>query len=74
MWNKNNYKSQADKELSDTDVNKDFRFNEKILQNLLEESSIFLKILNIKASLQKKTLSISPISTRKLETLQKSIT
>ena len=30
----NDNKSQADKELSDTDVNKDFRFNEKIPQNI----------------------------------------
>ena len=54
-------------------MNKAFKFNEKILQNLLEEGNIFLKKINIKVSLQKNTVRISPINTRKLETLQKSI-
>ena len=35
--------------------NKAFKFNEKILQNLLEESKIFLKKINIKASLRKRS-------------------
>ena len=43
MWDKKDYKSQADKQLIDTDVNKDFKFIEKIVQNLLEESNIFFK-------------------------------
>ena len=73
MWDKKDYKTQADKQLSDTDVNKDFKFNEKILWKILEESNIFLKKLRIKASLQKKTLSILSISTRKLQKLQKSV-
>ena len=29
VWDKNDYKSQAGKQLSHTDVNKDFKFNEK---------------------------------------------
>ena len=29
MWDKNDYKNQADEQLSDTDVNEDFKFNEK---------------------------------------------
>ena len=51
VWDKNNYTSEADKQVSDTDVNRDFKFNEKIFQNLFEESN--KKILNIKPSLQK---------------------
>ena len=43
VWDKSDYKSQADKQLSDTDANENFKFNEKILQNLLEERNIFLK-------------------------------
>ena len=73
VWDKKDYKTQADKQLSDTDVKKDFKFNEKILRKIFEESNIFLKKLSIKASLQKKALSISSISARKLETLQKSV-
>ena len=46
----------------------------KMLQNPLKESNIFLKKLDIKVSLEKKNLSISPINTRKVETLQKSVT
>ena len=64
MWDKNDYTSEAGKQLTDTDVYRDFKFNEKILKNLVEESNIFLKILNIKASIQEKNLSISRISTR----------
>ena len=69
MWDKNNFSSEADKQLSNTDVNRDFKLNEKILQNLFEESN--LNILNIKPLLQKKNSSISPVSTKKLGTLRK---
>ena len=72
VWDKNNYTSEADKQVSDTDVNRDFRFNEKIFQNLFKESN--MKILNIKPSLQKQNSSNSPVSTRKLGTLRKFIT
>ena len=66
MWAKNEYTSEAGKQLSGTDVKRDFKFHENILQNLVEESYIFLKILNVKASLQKKNSTISPINTQKL--------
>ena len=69
MWDKNNYTSEADKQLNNTDVNRDFKFNEKILQNLFEETNV--NILNIKPLLQKKNSSISYVSARKLGTLQK---
>ena len=69
MWDKNNFSSEADKQLSNTDVNRDFKLNEKILQNLFEESN--LNILNIKPLLQKKNSSISPVSTKKLGTPRK---
>ena len=72
VWDKNNYTSEADKQVSDTDVNRDFKFNEKIFQNLFEESN--MKILNIKPSLQKQNSSNSSVSTRKLGTLRKFIT
>ena len=52
MWDKNNYTSETDKQLSYTDVNRDFKSNEKILHNFFEESNV--EILNIKPSLQKK--------------------
>ena len=57
VWGKNDYKSQADKQLSDTDINEDLKFNEKNTTESfgsLEVSNIFLKQLNIKASLQKR--------------------
>ena len=45
VWDKNDYKSQADKHLSDTDVNKDFRFNQKnIAESFGRELDIFEKI------------------------------
>ena len=69
MLDKNNSTSEADKHLTDTDANRGFKFNEKILQNLFEEGN--MKILNIKPSLEIKNSSISPVSTRKLETLRK---
>ena len=40
VWDKNNYTSETDKQRSDADVNRDFKFNEKILQNLFEESNM----------------------------------
>ena len=69
MWDKNNHISEVDKQLGNTDLNREFKFNRKILQNLFEESNV--NILNIKPSLQKKNSSISPVNTRKLGTLQK---
>ena len=54
---------EADKQLSNTDVNRDFKFNEKTLQNLFEENNV--NILNIKPSLQKKNSSISYVSATK---------
>ena len=69
MLDKNNSTSEADKQLTDTDANRGFKFNEKTLQNLFEESN--MKILDIKPSLQIKNSSISPVITSKLETLPK---
>ena len=76
---KNNSTSEADKQLTDTDPNRGFKYNEKTLQKLFEESN--MKILDIKPLLQNsrtqvqnsllKNSSISPVSTRKLGTLQK---
>ena len=43
MWDKNNYASEADKQLSDTDVNRDFKFNKKLLQNPFEKRNENLK-------------------------------
>ena len=50
------------------------KLKERILQNHLEKSKLFLKILNIQASLQKKNSSILPRSTRELGNLQEYIT
>ena len=69
MLDKNNSTIEADKQVADTDANRGFKFNEKTLQNLFEESN--MKILDIKPSLQIKNSSISPVSTRKLGTLRK---
>ena len=69
MLDKDNSTSEADKQLTNTDANRGFKFNEKILQNLFEESN--MKILDIKPSLQIKNSSISPVSTIKLGTLRK---
>ena len=76
---KNNSTSEADKQLTDTDPNRGFKYNEKTLQKLFEESN--MKILDIKPLLQNsrtqvqnsslKNSSISLVSTRKLGTLQK---
>ena len=62
MWDKNNFTTEL--------MNSYFKFSEKILQNLFEESN--MKILNVKASLQKKNSSISLIGKRKLGILRKS--
>ena len=40
LQDKNNYASEADKQRSDTELNRYFKFNEKILQNLFEESNM----------------------------------
>ena len=69
MLDKNNSTSEADKQLTDTEANRGFKFNEKILQNLFEESN--MKILDIKLSLQIKNSSISSVTARKLGTLRK---
>ena len=69
MLDKNNSTSEADKQLTVTDANRGFKFSEKTLQNLFEESK--MKILDIKPSLQIKNSNVSPVSTRKLGILRK---